>query len=532
MLKTLLKKQMMEIFRSYFYDAKKNRKRSKLSTALYIVLYVLIMAGLLGGIFTYLAFSICGPFTAVGMDWMYFALFALLSVFLGAFGSVFNTYSQLYLAKDNDLLLSLPVPVPTVIASRLLGVYLMGLMYSAVVIVPAVIVYWIAGKLTLASVAGGLLLTALISVVVLILSCVLGWVVAKISLKLKNKSFITVLSSLIFLGAYYFFYFKAQTVIQDLILHVAEYGERLEHARALYILGQAGAGDWAAMGILTLVVAAAGVLTWRLLSGSFLKIATASASGAKAQYSRKAVRARTPDAALLGRELRRFTASPNYMLNCGLGILFLLAGGIALLIKGGALMQTLLAVFSDDTGTISVLLAAAVCMITSMNDMATPSVSLEGKSLWLIQSLPVEPWRALRAKLRMQLLLSGIPTLFCAICAAAVCAQNAAQGVLLLAVSALYALFSALLGLTLGVKMPNLTWTSEIAPIKQSGSVMIALFGGWAYALALGGLYLLFAARVMSAELYLLIFAAVTAVASALLYSWLKTRGARTFAAL
>ena len=426
----------------------------------------------------------------------------------------------------------MPIPTNQIMTARLLSVYLMGAMYSCLVMLPAILVYWIVAPVTFLSILGSILLMLLVTILVLTLSCALGWIVAAISRKLKNKSFITVLASLIFLGAYYFFYFKAQTVIQDLILHVAEYGERLEHARALYILGQAGAGDWAAMGILTLVVAAAGVLTWRLLSGSFLKIATASASGAKAQYSRKAVRARTPDAALLGRELRRFTASPNYMLNCGLGILFLLAGGIALLIKGGALMQTLLAVFSDDTGTISVLLAAAVCMITSMNDMATPSVSLEGKSLWLIQSLPVEPWRALRAKLRMQLLLSGIPTLFCAICAAAVCAQNAAQGVLLLAVSALYALFSALLGLTLGVKMPNLTWTSEIAPIKQSGSVMIALFGGWAYALALGGLYLLFAARVMSAELYLLIFAAVTAVASALLYSWLKTRGARIFAAL
>ena len=69
----------------------------------------------------------------------------LLAVLLGAFGSVFNTYSGLYLAKDNDLLLSLPIPVRTVIASRLLGVYLMGLMYSAVVSVPAVIVYWIVG---------------------------------------------------------------------------------------------------------------------------------------------------------------------------------------------------------------------------------------------------------------------------------------------------------------------------------------------------------------------------------------------------
>ena len=39
MLKTLMRKQMMEIFRSYFYDAKKNRQRSKASTAMFIVLF-------------------------------------------------------------------------------------------------------------------------------------------------------------------------------------------------------------------------------------------------------------------------------------------------------------------------------------------------------------------------------------------------------------------------------------------------------------------------------------------------------------
>ena len=49
---------------------------------------------------------------------------------------MFNTYAGLYAAKDNDLLLSLPIPVRTLMASRLLGVYLMGLMYAAVVIVP------------------------------------------------------------------------------------------------------------------------------------------------------------------------------------------------------------------------------------------------------------------------------------------------------------------------------------------------------------------------------------------------------------
>ena len=142
MLKVLLKKQLREIFRSYFYDAKKNRRRSKGSTIGLIVMYVLLMVGVMGGMFSFIAVGICGPFLQAGMDWLYFALMGLMAVFIGAFGSVFNTYSSLYLAKDNDLLLAMPIPVRCIMASRLLSVYLMGLMYSAVVIVPAVIIYW------------------------------------------------------------------------------------------------------------------------------------------------------------------------------------------------------------------------------------------------------------------------------------------------------------------------------------------------------------------------------------------------------
>ena len=39
----------------------------------------------------------------------------------------------------------------------------------------------------------------------------------------------------------------------------------------------------------------------------------------------------------------------------------------------------------------------------------------------------------------------------------------------------------ALVGLFFGVKMPTLTWTGEIMPIKQGGPVMITLFGGFGY---------------------------------------------------
>ena len=506
MLKTLLKKQMAEIFRNYFYDPKKNKMRSRGATIAYIALYALLMVGLLGGMFALMAVGLCGPLVEGGMGWLYYLLMGLIAVFLGTFGSVFSTYSSLYLSKDNDLLLSLPIPVRCVMASRLLGVYLLGLMYAAVVIVPGVIV--------------------------MVLSCLLGWVVARISLKLKNKSFITVLLSLLFLAAYYFVYYKAQALITLLVENAAVYGMKIRgSAYLLYLFGSVGAGDWLAMGIVTVTQAALLALTLWGIARSFLKIATATGSVKKVRFEHRAVRAQSVQRALFGKELRRFTASPNYMLNCGLGILMLPVAGIVLLIKGGALGRMLADVFSGNVGVVPVLMCAAVCLLASMNDMAAPAVSLEGRQLWLAQSLPVVPWQALRAKLDVQLVLTGVPVLFCALCMVIALPGSALEKTLLVIVALLYTLLSALAALALGLKMPNLTWTNETTPIKQSGCVMLSLFANWFYALALGGLYFL-CGNALSAAVYLAIFAVVTAAGSALLLHWVKQRGARIFAAL
>ena len=532
MLKTLLKKQMAEIFRNYFYDPKKNKMRSRGATIAYIALYVLLMAGVLGGMFALLAVGICAPMAAAGVGWLYYLVMGLIAVLLGAFGSVFSTYSSLYLSKDNDLLLSMPIPVRYVMASRLLGVYLLGLMYSGVATVPAVIVYWVVAPVTAGTVVGGVLTVLLVSVIVMVLSCLLGWVVARISLKLKHKSFITVILSLLFLAAYYFVYYKAQGLITLLAENAAVYGAKIRgSAYLLYLFGSVGAGDWLAMGIVTVTQAALLALTLWGIARSFLKIATATGSVKKVRFEHRAVRAQSVQRALFGKELRRFAASPNYMLNCGLGILMLPVAGIVLLIKGGALGRMLADVFSGNVGVVPVLMCAAVCLLASMNDMAAPAVSLEGRNLWLVQSLPVVPWQALRAKLDVQLVLTGVPVLFCALCMVIALPGSALEKTLLVIVALLYTLLSALAALALGLKMPNLTWTNETTPIKQSGCVMLSLFANWFYALALGGLYFL-CGNALSAAAYLAIFAVVTAAGSALLLHWVKQRGTRIFAAL
>ncbi len=120
MTKALLKKQMMEVF-SWLYQDKKSGKHRTAKGAVGCALLYLLLFGFLGVMFGAAAVSLCKPLLLNDMGWLYWCLMGLIAIFFGVFGSVFNTYSSLYQAKDNDLLLSMPVPVSRILLIRLSG---------------------------------------------------------------------------------------------------------------------------------------------------------------------------------------------------------------------------------------------------------------------------------------------------------------------------------------------------------------------------------------------------------------------------
>lgn len=163
--------------------------------------------------------------------------------------------------------------------------------------------------------------------------------------------------------------------------------------------------------------------------------------------------------------------------------------------------------------------------------MTAPSVSLEGKNIWLLQALPVTGYQALKAKLKLHLWLTLPPAFLLTLAVEWVFKLQWSESVLLLVTVAAFVLFTAIAGLCVNLKAPNLTWTSEIVPIKQSMSVIIALFGGWVSVVAFGMLY--YAVRnIISPFLFLAISTVILAVTSALLIRWLKTKGSRIFETL
>lgn len=220
------------------------------------------------------------------------------------------------------------------------------------------------------------------------------------------------------------------------------------------------------------------------------------------------------------------------MLNCGLGVIALPIVGVVMLFKGNDILDFMNMISgSEREGMLIVLVVTALSLLASMNDMVVPSVSLEGKNIWIAQSLPMDLWQMLRAKLSVQLLLTIVPLIVCEICFAIVLPSHGIETILGMIVPIVFAIFLTLFGLFLGLQMPNLSWTNELAPIKQSLSVVISMFGGWVVSVVLSVLYYT-TAYPMGVSLYFAVILVAFAIASVVLCIWLKKKGTIIFANL
>ncbi|MBQ9764708.1 MAG: hypothetical protein IJW18_00760 [Lachnospiraceae bacterium] len=526
--KALLKKQFMEVFAWVYRNPKTGKSRSKLGILGNILMYVVVF-GIVGVMFFGVADSLCKPLASVGFAWLYMALMGLMAMLLGVIGSVFNTYTSLYQAKDNDLLLSLPIPASKILIIRLIGVYAMGLMYELMVMIPAIIVLFVNVSLSLPAIIFSILIPIVLSILILTLSCILGWLVALVSSKLKSKNIITVILSLAFIAAYYYFYGQAYSMLQAILANPQAIGDSIKSVLyPFYHMGLASEGNAVSMLIFSGIIFAIFAVVYFILMRSFIKLATTNLGSKKVKYKAKDVKMKSIKSALFRKEMRRFLGSSSYMLNCGLGIVFLIILTAIIVVKAGAITTNLPALLGDGIDILPLFIVAGICMMAGMNDISAPSVSLEGKTIWQLQSLPVKASDVITAKLNLHLVLTLVPSLISTVAMIVIFRPGVVMSILMVVVVALFVLFTAEIGLVLGLKMPNLSWSTEIVPIKQSMSVTIALFAGWIIMLVFGVIYFLIY-KFITVMIFMIGVTAVLALLSFLFYKWLTTRGARIF---
>ena len=524
MLRALLKKQFLETTAFVYQSGKEGKNRSVGVIIAYVFLLLYAVAAI-GVMFYLVAQTLCGALLSLELEWLYFALMGLIATVLGIVGSAFMTYSGLYEAKDNELLLSMPIPPSILLFVRILWLYITCLLFELLVLIPTGIVYMMNVGRTIVWVVCYVAIAFILPLFTLALSCILGLVIAFFATRIRNKSLITVVLTLVFFGFCFYGYSRISNYLNLLITNAQVVGETIKRMMyPVYLLGSASAGDFFLLLPVAGMVGACFAMMYLILSKSFVKLITTKRGAAKKQYVPKALKQGSVSGALLGKETKRLLGCPVYLLNGCLGVIFLLIATVALLVKWNWLKEVLGQTFFGAEDMLSLIVCLVICLFTSMDCVAAPSISLEGKNIWILQSLPIRSRDVFLAKIKLHMLVNIVPAIICF----AVVSVFLQQEIILMLLETLFIvefiLLSALGGLVLNLLAPNLTWTNEAIPVKQGASVIVSMFGSWGVLIGFTVLYVLLGTS-MGAEWFLVFGLVIIGGGSSGLWYFLCTKG-------
>lgn len=302
----------------------------------------------------------------------------------------------------------------------------------------------------------------------------------------------------------------------------------------LYALGTGCAGNLGCLAAFLAVCAVAFAGTYWLLCVTFLKTATSRRGGKKRRLNMGALKAGTPSRAITGKEWRRFLGTPVYLTNLGLGVVMTAALTPAGVIFQGRLkpmLEVMSAEGLDIGGYLPLLICAMLGFLAAMMFVSAPSVSLEGKSLWILKSMPVSPEQILRAKLLFHILLTTPVTVLAGWILSAVYGCGGAAILLCGLVPGILTVLCGTLGMVRGLKWAKLDWLNEAYPCKQGMAAFVTMFSMMGLPLVLGACYVL-TARILSVNVFLVLCALVLGGLSWGLFRVMVTWGAEKWSQL
>ena len=557
LLRALLRVQMtalgMRMTRQTSTAKKKKRGSGSAGTVGMAILWVFVGMSFMvmfGSVFGMLA----EPFHAMGFDWLYMTMAFLMCSMFMLLGTVFLAKSMLFEAKDNALLLAMPIPPTIVLCARMISLYFMNLLWGSFVLVPALVCRFFIVGFSLGLLLRGIVLFLLLALFVLALSCLLGWGLSVISARIRNKTFVTVFLSLAFIGIYYYVVGTGSARMMEMLVEESEkIAEVLGAVVPLYWIGDAAANGSIGAFLFTAAMFVVPFLAvFLLLSFTFIKTVTASHGASRVQYHAEKHRGayRSPQAALLALENKRLLSSAIYLLNAGVGLVFLAAGAVVILFQQETLLPTLAMLGID---LIPAIFCGMAAMMLSTVLFTPPSVSLDAKTLWLVRSMPVSPAQILLAKWKLHLIWCAIPTFLFSIVGTVffvtfdlsawmndplfgdLLPQVTLSAIdYLVGIAAMFVLpqlFSAVsggLGLLYGLRFPNLHWTNEAQVVKQGMAVFASMFGNLAL-VGVPALTVYFLRVYVSVSVLLLIWTAVFAIGLYVVYRLIIGWGVRNY---
>lgn len=442
------------------------------------------------------------------------------------FFSFFKAGDMMFSLKSYELQASWPVSTAAIVISRFITMYATNLLFSLVVMVPGLGIYgWIL-RPALSFYIYGILGILFLPVLPLCIALLIGAVITAIGARMKHKSLAIALLTLIFstaviVGSMVFsrnVEHMGMSLFEDMALAITEllrkiyppawvYGKAVVEGRFLWILGLC-------VGMTALFICVAGILQKYYVAICSLLNATS----AKNNYTLGSQVKSSKVKALWQRELRRYFASSVYVSNTLIGYILMVIVSASLLFFGAEKMETMIGI----PGLVSRLWPLFLGFMPAMMPTTSCSISMEGKSLWRLQSLPLQPREVYNGKILANLSLAAPFYVISVILSILALRPEPSKLVFMILVPVFYIVFSAVAGLAVNMALPLLKWDSEVQVVKQSGATLVSMLVAFTVWLVPTGILMAFPK--ISMELVLLAVMVILCVLSAILYMKIQGR--------
>lgn len=376
-------------------------------------------------------------------------------------------------ANDADLLLSMPLKKIQIVTAKALSKYLIYFCMNFLFSAGFFIVYLIFAGFSFKVLAACLLIWLLVPALAIGLNYFLDYLTTVLFGRFTFASIFRTIFSLLVMCAFLGIWMYIQ-----LGLNPAIGAEKLVLFPPIsWLLDFALKFDLLALLWISLITILPLVLGIVLMATTFDKHNTAARRRA---VNISAQKGRSPLMNVFLKEMKVYFNTPIWMINTLVGVLLMIAIGTWVAVEGGGVLAGLTELMGAPLGFG---IAVAFCLLCSLVCTSCSTISLEGRSFWIIKTMPINTRQLLIGKTLLDMLLV-IPVILVMSIVLGIVLKLALLEFLLLALLPICVNISiAFGGLFINLNYPKFDWDTAQQVVKQSMSVIMTMLMGMAVAI-------------------------------------------------
>lgn len=500
---TLLK---YDLISSYNLNSILDRRDKKklLKTLAFLVLLIIAILGFEISMFSYFNLMV-EPLKSINMLHIIIAQGFIMSIFIIIWTSIYKAPGLLFGMKDYEFLISLPIKPWVILSSKIINLILVNYLFVAIFLIPSLIVYFINTKITFIMIINAFIMYLFIPLIPIIIASFIGFVFTYISAKVRYKNIVYIIEGIILLPIILLISSNMQFISEYIFKNAKNISDILNkiYPPLRYYINGIAYESFSGVLIFSLISISIFIIFVFLLNKIFININSKLLENYKKNsFKMKQSKEYSTLRTLFNKEFIRYVSKPVVVLNTSIGMILYLLSAVGVLFIGDNFVNIL---FDIDVTKefIPLLLIVQTSFFVALSNTTSSSISLEGKQLWILKSLPIDFMYIFKAKILLNIIITIVPVFIGSLIFIFKLNLSMVQGFWLLIIPMLISIFMSKVGLIINLIFPKMVWTSEVVVVKRSISVMITLIIGILTVLVPSGLYYLI--DIDNTDIYLLV---------------------------